>query len=77
LSGQLTDGAGNANLTLTVVWGDGSQPQQSKPGLKPFAVTHKYAVAGTYKVRVTWSDDHGLSNNRELFITVNPAPAGH
>jgi hypothetical protein len=76
LTGSLTDSAGNANLTLTVNWGDGSQPQQSRPGLKPFAVAHKYTVAGKYTVHVTWSDNDGRSNSRDLFITVNPAPAG-
>jgi hypothetical protein len=70
LTGQLTDAAGNANLTLTVNWGDGTLPQQSKPGLKPFDVTHKYLKPGIYKVHATWSDDHGLSNSRDLFITV-------
>jgi hypothetical protein len=71
LTGSLTDAAGNANLTLTVDWGDGSKPDQSKPGLKPFAVTHKYTVAGTYKVHATWSDNHGLSRSRDLFVTVS------
>jgi hypothetical protein len=38
-------------------------------------VTHKYTVAGTYMVHVTWSDDHGLSRSRDLYVTVN-APKG-
>jgi hypothetical protein len=71
LTGSLIDAAGNANLTLTVNWGDGSKPDQSKPGLKPFAVTHKYLKPGVYKVHATWSDDHGLSRSRDLFVTVN------
>ena len=37
LSGQLVDGDGDTNLTLTVNWGDGSKVQQIKPGTKPFA----------------------------------------
>jgi hypothetical protein len=78
LTGSLTDAAGNKNLTLTVNWGDGSKPQQSHPGLKPFDVTHKYLKPGIYKVHATWSDNHGLSNSRDLFITVKPAPKkGH
>jgi hypothetical protein len=77
LTGQLTDAAGDANLTLTVNWGDGSLPKQTKPGLKPFAVTHKFLKPGVYKVQVTWSDEHGLSNSRDLFITVKPATKGH
>jgi hypothetical protein len=78
LTGSLTDAAGNTNLTLTVNWGDGSKPDQSKPGLKPFDVTHKYLKPGIYKVHATWSDNHGLSNSRDLSITVKPAPKkGH
>ena len=72
LTGSLTDSAGNANFTLTVNWGDGALPQQTKPGLKPFAVTHKYLKPGVYKVHATWTDDRGLSNGRDLFITVKP-----
>ena len=70
LSGQLVDADGDTNLTLTVNWGDGSKPQQSKPGTKPFALKHKYAHAGTYTVHVTWTDSTGLSNSRDLKVTV-------
>jgi hypothetical protein len=76
LTGSLTDAAGNANLTLTVNWGDSSKPDQSKPGLQPFAVTHKYTAPGTYKVHVTWSDNHGLSRSRDLVVTVNAPKTG-
>jgi hypothetical protein len=75
LTGQLTDTRGDKNLTLTVNWGDGSKPQQSHPGLKAFAVKHKYVKPGVYKVHATWSDDHGLANNRLLYIIVKPGPA--
>jgi hypothetical protein len=74
LSGQLTDAAGNKKLALTVNWGDGSEPQQSHPGLKPFALMHKYIKTGTYKVHVTWTDNiTGLSNSRDLILTVKKA----
>jgi hypothetical protein len=76
LTGSLTDASGDKNLTLTVNWGDGSKPDQSKPGLKPFAVTHKYDKAGTYKVHATWSDDHGLSRSRDLVVTVDAPKTG-
>jgi hypothetical protein len=72
LTGQLRDADGDTNLTLTVDWGDGSQPQQSKPGLNAFAVTHKYLRPGIYKVHATWTDSTGLSNSRDLFVTVKP-----
>src|SRR5262249_60186024 len=74
LTGQLTDGDGDTNLTLTVNWGDGSKPQQSKPGIQPFAVMHKYHHAGTYTVHVTWTDSTGLSNSRNLTLAVTPRP---
>ena len=67
------DGDGDTNLTLTVDWGDGSQPQQSQPGLQPFKLKHKYTQAGTYTVRVTWTDSTGLSNSRDLTIKVKKA----
>jgi hypothetical protein len=70
LSGQLVDGDGDTNLTLTVDWGDGSQPEQSQPGLDPFAVKHKYRHAGTYTVHATWTDSTGLSNSQDLTIVV-------
>jgi hypothetical protein len=70
LSGQLVDGDGDTNLTLTVDWGDGSKPKQSQPGLDPFAVKHKYRRAGTYTVHATWTDSTGLSNSRDLTIVV-------
>ena len=57
-------------------WGDGSKPQQSQPGLKPFAVKHKYAQAGTYTVHVTWTDSTGLSNSRDLKLTGQEGQVG-
>jgi hypothetical protein len=70
LTGQLFDGDGDTNLTLTVNWGDGSLLQQSKPGTKPFAVAHQYVKPGTYTVHATWTDSTGLSNSRDLTVTV-------
>jgi hypothetical protein len=76
LTGQLADGTsdaklnGDTNLTLTVNWGDGSKPEQSHPGIEPFAVKHKYRHPGTYKVHATWTDSTGLSNSRDLTLVV-------
>jgi hypothetical protein len=72
LTGQLFDADGDTNLTLTVDWGDHSKPQQSQPGTKPFAVTHKYNHAGTYTVHATWTDSAGRSNSRDLTLVVTP-----
>ena len=66
------DAAGNTNLTLTVNGGDGSKPEQIRPGLEPFALKHKYRHRGTCTVQATWSDDHGLSKSRDLIVVVGP-----
>jgi hypothetical protein len=72
LSGSLVDASGDANLTLTVNWGDGSRPDEIQPGLQPFLVKHQYRHSGTYKVHATWSNNHGLSNSRDLTLVVGP-----
>jgi hypothetical protein len=76
LTGQLVDADPTQVLSLTVDWGDGSQPVTSTPDRDPFEVTHRYAAPGTYFVHVTWSDRDGVSNSRDLLITVRPARHG-
>jgi Ca2+-binding RTX toxin-like protein len=70
LSGLLVDADAADKLTLTVDWGDGSKPQVSEPGREPFSLKHKYKKPGTYTVHVTWADSTGLSNSRDLTLTV-------
>src|SRR5262249_15288269 len=70
LTGHLADANGDKKLTLTVDWGDGSQPVVTKPGQKPFRVHHKFTQPGTYTVRVIWTDSTGVSNFQELHLTV-------
>jgi hypothetical protein len=71
LTGQLTDANPAAKLTLTVDWGDDSQPQTTKPGQSPFSLKHKYAKKGTYTIRVVWTDlKTGESNGEDLRLTV-------
>jgi hypothetical protein len=83
LSGHLVDAVGDANLMLTVDWGDGSTPDVSVPGSKPFRRTHRFAAPGTDTVRVIWTDTRtGESNFRDLRLTVtaatpSSAPNGH
>jgi hypothetical protein len=67
LSGRLV---GTGELSLSVDWGDGSQPEQSTPDQRPFRLKHKYAQPGTYHVRAVWTDSAGQSGFRELTITV-------
>ena len=73
LSGRLVDQNPNAPLTLTVDWGDGSDPETSTPDRDPFEVDHSYASPGRYFVHVSWSDSDGVSNSRDLLIRVLPA----
>jgi hypothetical protein len=77
LTGRLDEADKAAQLSLTVVWGDGSPPLTIAPGRKPFNLKHAYAAAGTYVVRAIWSDASGESNSRDLPITVLAAKAPH
>ena len=58
-------------------WGDGPQPEQSTPDLRPFSVKHRYARPGTYHIRAVWTDSSGQSGFRELTIVVTVAEADH
>jgi hypothetical protein len=73
LSGRLVDADGDRNLTLMLNWGDGSLLQQTRPGIHPFVLKHRYAHAGIYTVHATWTDSTGLSNSRALTLTVKKA----
>jgi hypothetical protein len=74
LSGQLVTDNPDAQLTLEVDWGDGSDPDELQPGLDPFSVQHSYDTPGTYTVRGIWSDlATGEANFQELTIVVLPA----
>jgi hypothetical protein len=74
LTGHLSEADGDTKLTLTVDWGDGSQPTPIKPGQKPFSLAHKYAAAGTYTVRAIWTDSTGQSNFQAMSLSVTPKP---
>jgi hypothetical protein len=73
LTGTLVDADPNQVLSLTVDWGDGSDPETSTPDRGPFEVTHRYASRGDYFVHVTWSDSDGVSNSDDLLLRVGPA----
>jgi hypothetical protein len=70
LTGRLEDADASDTLTLTVIWGDGSEPSVSAAGRDPFTLTHAYAAKGNYRVRVIWTDSTGESNFRELLLKV-------
>jgi hypothetical protein len=74
LSGQLVDPDNGQHINLFVDWGDG-HIDKGKPDTKPFSLKHKFAKAGNYVVRVTWTDNTGRSNFRELKLKVKPPKA--
>jgi hypothetical protein len=78
LTGRLVDTDPGDALSLTVDWGDGSKPQTSTPNRAPFSLKHRYEQAGTYTVRVIWTDNTGQSNFRDPSLVVTPRhlPAG-
>jgi hypothetical protein len=76
LTGTLVDDDPSQVLSLTVNWGDGSDPETSTPDRDPFEVTHTYDSPGRYTVHVTWSDSDGRSNGRDLILRVRPARSG-
>jgi hypothetical protein len=76
LSGRLIDDNPDQVLSLTVVWGDGSAPDEMTPDRAPFRLTHRYEAPGTYKVLVIWTDSLGQSNFQDLTLTVLPARHG-
>jgi hypothetical protein len=72
LGARLVDPNKGDKIALFIDWGDG-RFDKSQPNFKPFAAKHKYAKAGKYLVRVTWTDSTGRSNFQELPLTVKAA----
>jgi len=70
LTGKLVDPDASNTLKLIVNWGDGSKLDKTTPNQTAFTRTHKYAKAGKYTVRVTWIDNTGRSNRKDLILTV-------
>jgi hypothetical protein len=70
LSGKLIDPDASSTLKLIVNWGDGSKLDKTTPNQSAFTRTHKYAKTGKYTVRVTWIDQTGRSNRKDLILTV-------
>ena len=73
LTGVLWDADAGDVLSLTVDWGDGSDPDVVQSNRDPFSVTHRYTAAGTYTVRAIWTDSSGQSNFRDLMLVVKKA----
>jgi hypothetical protein len=84
-SGRLVDPDANAQLFLTIDWGDGSPVETLRPGRQPFTLYHRYRdddPSGTpsdqYVVRFTWGDGSGQARSDSRLVTVNNvAPVMH
>jgi autotransporter-associated beta strand protein len=64
------DDADDRQLTLTLDWGDDSPVQVVQPGTDSFRVKHRYRKPGTYTVRFTWTDGHGVVRSDTRTVTV-------
>jgi hypothetical protein len=79
LTGHLTDPDSGDFLTLTIDWGDG-RTETHHPGIENFQFAHRYVnnppgqPHGAYTVHLTWFDQHGAGNSRDLFVTVHNVP---
>lgn len=73
VTGHLTDPDLSDQLTLLVDWGDGTPTASFHPGREPFALRHQYRDNGNYTPHLTWFDNHGEGNSRDLAVTVNNA----
>jgi autotransporter-associated beta strand protein len=75
LRGALTDPNRGDVLSLRIDWGDGAVQTFRDLGTRPFQFAHAYAdnspAGSPYRVRVSWSDQHGAGNFRSLPVTVN------
>jgi hypothetical protein len=73
VNGTFTDPGADA-WRATVIWGDGSAPEQVALGGRSFSLTHVYTAAGSYAVTVRVADDDAAGESTHT-VTVNaPAP---
>jgi RHS repeat-associated protein len=65
--------AGRKPVTVTVVFGDGTLPQQLVPGPdNTFTFTHSYAHTGTFQVTVAAEDQEGAVTQTVFTVVINP-----
>jgi autotransporter-associated beta strand protein len=73
LTGNLIDPDPSDTLTLVIDWDDGSSVEEFIDiGRAPFRIAHQYLAAGSYALHVSWHDQHGAGNARELPVIVRP-----
>jgi autotransporter-associated beta strand protein len=71
LTGKLTHPDPNIVLNLRIDWGGGNVEIFENVGQNPFAHSHTYQDPGDYTMLVSWFDEQGDGNSRELQVTVN------
>jgi hypothetical protein len=74
VNGTFTDPGADA-WTATVIWGDGSAPEQVTLGGRSFTLTHVYTAGGSYPVTIRVADDDGFGEDTHT-VTVNEAAPG-
>ncbi|HUQ09404.1 MAG TPA: DNA/RNA non-specific endonuclease [Steroidobacteraceae bacterium] len=77
VNGTFTDPGADA-WTATVIWGDGSAPEQvpvGAGGSRGFTLTHVYTAGGSYPVTIRVADDDAAGEDTHT-VTVNEAAPG-
>ncbi len=69
LSASFTDPDGDGPWSYSIDWGNGSE-SSSTPSQGSIRASHTYLVPGSYRIRVTVTDNHGLSGSGEATLTV-------
>jgi VCBS repeat-containing protein len=77
LTGTIVDPSSQDNFTLTIDWGDGSNPEtfDLAPGTNQFNIQHRYNDSGDYAIAATLRDDDGsstLANINALVSNIAP-----
>jgi len=69
LSASFTDQDGDGPWSYSIDWGNGSE-SGSTSSQGSISATHTYLLPGSYHIRVTVTDSHGLSGSGEATLTV-------
>ena len=69
LSASFTDQDGDGPWSYSVDWGNGSE-SGSTSSQGAINASHTYLLPGSYRIRVTVTDSHGLSGSGEATLTV-------
>ena len=70
LSASFTDPDGDGPWSYSIDWGNGSE-SGSTSSQGAITASHTYLVPGSYLIRVTVTDSHGLSGSGEATLTVD------